>query len=204
MFWDFLKSSAHSPVECEDHFLETREAITKFLFLKNDPAPVDLCFVLGSPSISSIEPAIDLYLQGFTQNILISGYGPLPQQTPESQSYKTYAIENGVPEKAILTEDCARNTFENFVFSAPIIETALGWKNIQTVAIAAKPFHMRRALMTALRQWPKHVRYIMRPSNYPDDPPAETWWQTEAGRRFVLSELRAIGTYALEDHIGGF
>lgn len=42
-------------------FFETRDAITKFLFLEDKPAPVDLCFILGSPSISSIVPAVHLY-----------------------------------------------------------------------------------------------------------------------------------------------
>lgn len=184
--------------------LETREAITKFLFLKDEPAPVDLCFVLGSPSISSMVPAVELFLNGFTPKILISGHGPRRWQKPEADTYKAYAVEKGVPEGSIMLERKAKNTLENFLFVKPIIERALGWENIRRVAIAAKPFHMRRALMTARKHWPVHLQYLMLPSNAPDDPPAETWWQSEHGRRYVFAELRAIGTYALEGHIGDF
>jgi len=185
-------------------FFETRDAITRFLFLEDDPAPVDLCFVLGCPSISSVVPAVDLYLTGLTPKILISGYGPLPDQKPECEIYREYAIEHGVPASAILVEPKATNTLENFVFSKLLIEREFGWSNLRTIAIAAKPFHMRRALMTARMNWPAHLNYVMRPSNAEDDPPAATWWQTEAGRRFVLSEMRAIGTHALAGHIGGY
>jgi hypothetical protein len=184
--------------------LETRQAITKFLFLKDEPAPVDLCFVLGSPSISTIVPAVDLFSRGFTPKILISGHGPRRWQKSECDIYKTYAMQRGVPEDVLLLERKARNTLQNFVLSKAVIEREIGWQNLNCVAIAAKPFHMRRALMTAQMHWPPHLRYLMLPSNAPDDPPAETWWQSEHGRRFVLMELRAIGDYALNGHIGGF
>lgn len=196
----FSKKLPHAAIDLRD----TREAITQFLFLKDEPTPVDLCFVLGSPSISSILPAIDLYQRGFTRKILISGHGPQLDSIPEWRVYQEYAIANGVPESAILVEKQASNTLENFVFSKAVIEQELGWKNLSKIALVAKPFHMRRVLMTASRQWPSHLQYSMQPSNAPDDPPAETWWQTPSGRNFVLAELKAIGTYGLADHIGGF
>jgi DUF218 domain len=197
-------------------FLETRQAITKFLFLKDEPAPVDLCFVLGSPSISSMVPATDLFLRGLTPKILISGRGPRllanlitgrrPRrwQKAECDIYKAYGIQRGIPEHAILLERKARNTLENFAFAKALIEREVGWQNLNRIAIAAKPFHMRRALMTARMQWPPHLRYLMLPSNAPEDAAAETWWQSEHGRRLVLLELRAVGDYALKKHIGGF
>jgi hypothetical protein len=197
---------AGDPSEPAAHpsFLESRDAITRFLFLEDEPQQVDLCLVLGSPSISSVVPAIDLFKRGFTPRILISGHGPSPDSAPEWRLYRDYAIGQGVPAAAILVEEKATNTLENFTLSARVIEAEIGWSRVNSVAIAAKPFHMRRALMTARANWPAHVRFVMRPSNAPDDPPAATWWQTESGRGYVLSELRAIGTYALAGHIGGF
>lgn len=184
--------------------LESREAITQFLFVEDPPQPVDLSFVLGSPSISSIVPAVELYQKGLTKKILISGHGPNFDSVPEWQIYQDYAITNGVSIQDILVEKKASNTLENFVFSKDLIGESIGWNQINTVALSAKPFHMRRALMTARQHWPAHVNYVIRPSHAFDDPPASTWWQTESGRQFVLSELRAIGTYALAGHIGDF
>ncbi len=185
-------------------FFESREAITRFLFIADQPEPVDLCFVLGSPSISSIVPAVEMFARGFAPKLLISGRGPSPDNVPEWRTYRDYAIANGVPASAIFVEENATNTRENFLLSVPIVEAAIGWRNIRAVAIAGKPFHMRRALMTARVHWPAHLRFVMLPSSAPDDPPASTWWETEAGRGYVLSELRAIGTYALAGDVGGF
>ena len=185
-------------------FFDTRDAITNFLFLEDAPAQVDLCFVLGSPSISSILPAVAMYHSGLAPRLLIAGYGPNPVQRPEAEVYRDYAVAHGVPHCAIMIEPRSRNTLENFQFSAAIIAREIGWSNLSRVAIAAKPFHMRRALMTARMNWPAHLSYLMRPSTAPDDALATNWWQSEAGRRFVLSEIRSIGTYGLENHIGGF
>ena len=184
--------------------LNSREAITQFLFLEDPPQTVDLSFVLGSPSISSIVPAVELYLAGMAKKIVVSGNGPHSNSPPEWKIYRDYAINHGVLAQDIFVEPKATNTLENFVFSNALIEEKFGWKNIHTIAISAKPFHMRRALMTARQHWPAHLNYVMRPSNAPDDPPATTWWQTEGGRQFVLSELRAIGTYGLDGHLGDF
>lgn len=185
-------------------FFASRDAITKFMFLSDAPARVDFCFVLGSPSITTIVPAIELYLTGLTPRIMISGSGPHSVERPECEIYREHALARGVPESAILTEAGSTNTLENFALSSPIIETEIGWDKVKIAAIVTKPFHTRRALMTARAHWPAHVEYLMLPSRGEDDPLVDNWWQTESGRHFVMSEMRAIGAYALAGHLGGF
>lgn len=187
-----------------ESFLESRDAITRFLFPEDKPSPVDLCFVLGCLTPCNMDSAIELYEKGYTQSILISGHGRAPDELPEYEQFWCYALERKVPASAILVECKATNTLENFVFSKPIIEAEFGWQRIRRVALVTKPFHMRRAVMTARAQWPDHVDFIKLPSRDPGDPPAATWWETEAGRTFVLSELRAIGTYGLSGDLSGF
>ena len=184
--------------------LESREAITRFLFLADPPEPVDLCFVLGCPTPTNMDPAIALHASGFAPVVMISGHGPARQPVPESMVFRDYAVARGIPAEAMIIETEATNTKENFALSAPIIGAQLGWSRIRRVALVTKPYHMRRAIMTARQHWPAHLRLIALPSYAPDDPLAESWWQTEDGRRYVLQELRAIGTYALQNDIGGF
>lgn len=182
---------------------KTRDAITKFLFIKDSAEKVDFAFVLGSPTLSSIEPAIELYLKNKTTWIVISGHGPVLQGNvlTEAQIYKDYAISRGVPESRILIETQSTNTRENFEFTYNLIESQFGWKNIHKVSISGKPFHMRRAFMTACTYWPENLTLIMLPSDHADDPPAQTWWQTEGGRRLVMRELEAVGKYVLSDDL---
>ena len=195
------------------HVAEVRAAVTRFLHLADEPQPVDLSFVLGSASPLSIDPAIELFKAGLTKRIWISGKGPRPRRwrpfrkdraEAESRIYQRMAIERGIPAEAIWVEDRSSNTLENFVFSAEMIDAAFGWTNIRTVSLTANPFHMRRALMTALKVWPPHLRYVMRPSNAADDPHLDEWWTSPAGRHLVMKELQSIGAYALKGDIEGF
>src|SRR5690606_23332596 len=147
----------------------SRAAITQFLFVQDPPEPVDLCFVLGSPTPTSMDPAIALHARGLAPLIMVSGHGPVRQPVPEAVQFRDYAVARGVPETAILLETQSSNTRENFVFSAAIIERQIGWSNIRRVAVASKPYHARRALMTARCHWPAHLHLIMQPSRQAAD-----------------------------------
>jgi len=184
--------------------LASRAAITDFLFLEDPPEPVDLCFVLGCPTPTNMDPAIAMHVGGLAPLIMVSGHGPAPQPVPEAMIFRDYAVARGIDPAAILLETEATNTRDNFAFSAPIIEARIGWARIRSVALVCKPYHARRALMTARRHWPARLRLLVWPSQEPDDIRAEDWWQTEGGRGHVLRELCAIGTYAAQGDLAGF
>jgi hypothetical protein len=175
--------------------MDTREAITEFLFLQDEPAPIDLCLVLGSRFAETMDPAIELYGRGWCPRILISGHGPDEDQEKEADLFLAYALEQGIPREALLVEREARHTRDNFEFSAAVIEQQVGWSALKTVGIVGKPYHMRRALMTAQRFWPPGLKYLMLPSNLPRDLKAQDWWESEWGRFRVMDELRRIGEY---------
>lgn len=178
---------------------DTRNAITQLVFLNHVdqlPEQIDLALVLGSPSISNILPAISLYHQGRVPNIWITGHGRALESSPEWKAYQDYAVASGVPQSAIHIEPDARNTLENFVFTAPLIDRVIGWPSLQTVAICCKPLHTRRAFMTAQRHFPRHLRLLMVPPKHMDDIQAEDWWLSPHGFERVMGELRRIGQYA--------
>lgn len=182
---------------------ETRDAISQFLFVSDPPGPADLVFVAASPSLSSIKPAVSLYRMGLAPLILISGAGRMPDGRLEWEAYAAYAEEHGVPASALLTERRARNTLDNFRFGAEVIAARPGgWSGITTVALCAKPFHMRRVIMTARQQLPKGLQLLARPPAESTDLSRDNWWMTEHGRKRVLSELARIGEYALNGDLG--
>ena len=182
---------------------ETRDAISQFLFLRDEPRPVDLVFVAASLTLSTMTPAIFMYRQGLAPLILISGGGRMSDGRPEWEAYAEYALEKGVPQSAILTERAARNTLENFRLGAAVIAARPGgWSGIKTVALCAKPFHMRRVAMTARQQLPDGLTFLACPPADSADLAKDNWWLTERGRRRVLSELIRIGEYALAGDIG--
>jgi uncharacterized SAM-binding protein YcdF (DUF218 family) len=181
---------------------DSRMAISRFLFVNDPPEAVDIAFVCCSPTVSSLAPAISLYKSGLTSRLLISGAGVTKNDVVEWQLYRDHALASGVPESSLLVEKAARNTGENAAFGASLIEAELGWDKVNAVAVCAKPFHMRRAIMTLRKHFPAHVRLVAQPPNDPGDLSAETWWQTEWGRQRVLSELGKISEYALKGDLG--
>jgi len=181
---------------------ETRAAISRFLFVSDAPEAVDLVFVFGSPTISTMAPAIALFRDGLAPKILISGKGRAETGEPEWSAYRAHALAAGVPEDALLIEPEASNTSENAAFGAALIERTLGWDGIATIAVCAKPFHMRRALMTARRHFPAGIRLIARPPSGLGDVAADDWWQSDWGRQRVLEELGRISAYALKGDLG--
>ncbi|MAU61307.1 MAG: gluconate:proton symporter [Parvibaculum sp.] len=181
---------------------DSRAAISEFLFRKSEPERVDLAFVLCSPTISSIHPAISLYKSGLTKRVLISGAGIAVDGSPEWSLYRDHALASGIPEDALLIEKTARNTAENAEFGAALISSELGWENVRALAVCAKPFHMRRAIMTLRKHVPDDVRLIAQPPNDPGDLSAENWWRTAKGRARIFTELGKIGEYALKGDLG--
>ncbi len=184
--------------------MNTRDALTDFLFIRDEPRAVDWVMVLGCPSITNMDPAIALYRAGLTRHILITGHGPADDSEPEWRLYQAYGIEQGVPAAAMLIEPEARNTRDNFAFSAALLAREVGWDSIRSVAISTKPFHTRRARMTARRFFPEHVELVMLPPVDNRSIRAETWWKSPRGRRVILEELRRIGDYGLKDDLGDF
>lgn len=173
----------------------TQQAISEFLFLCDRPAPVDLCVVLGSKYAETMDGAIELWRKGWTPRILITGHGPKEGQVKEADLFLEYTLDQGVQREVILVEREARHTRDNFELSAPIVEAEIGWLNTKRVALIGKPYHMRRALMTARRFWPEHIEYLMLPSNLAQDLKADNWWDSEWGRTRIMDELRRIGEY---------
>ena len=181
--------------------MNTREAIANFLFVRDEPAAVDLVLVLGAPSPSAIEPAISLYRQGLTKRIVITGKGPDAAAPPEWAVFSELALKAGISKSDLLIEQDAVNTRENFLLSETLIAREIGWHHIQSIAISCKPLHARRALMTARRVFPPHLHVLMLPPQHHGDLQADNWWKTSIGRERIFGEIKRIGDYAQQDHL---
>lgn len=181
---------------------DSRTAISTFLFVKCPVEAVDLAFVFCSPTLSSIHPAIALYQAGMTPRLLITGACTAINGSAEWSFYRDHALAAGVPASAMLLEKTARNSFENAAFGAAMIKKELGWQNVRSLAVCAKPFHMRRAIMTLRQHIPSEVRLIAQPPSDPGDLAADTWWQTPEGRNRIFNELGKISEYALKGDLG--
>jgi uncharacterized SAM-binding protein YcdF (DUF218 family) len=170
--------------------------VTAYLFLEDEPAPVDAVLVFGGQAAERALPAADLYRRGWVRRIIVSG-GP-PRGAPaghptEAAAMRSLLLARGVAEEAVLVEPRARSTLENVLFSLPHL------RGVRALALATKPAHMRRAAMTVRRHLPG-TRLLCLPAPLPDCG-RTNWWTRPGWRRTVADELAAIARYAARGDI---
>ena len=67
----------------------------------------------------------------------------------EAQSMKNYLMEQGIPERQILTEDKSVNTFQNMAFSKKVIEQHAGDLKKVNIAFSTTNYHVFRGYVLA-------------------------------------------------------
>lgn len=137
------------------------DIIWDYMHLKHQLKPADCIFILGSNDPNTARHAASLFHDGYAPVIAISGDGTKHKNSnslyqynnrTEADIFKETCIEAGVPEPAILTEDKAGNTGQNFEFITPILQEA-GIK-LNTIIAVQKPYMERRAYATGKMFWP--------------------------------------------------
>lgn len=191
------------------------EDITKFIFIKDEPEKADIIFIPGSSNWVLAETAARLYKEGKAGKIMPSGmyfyqFGRFMNERVTDERYKgiyrteaeflgSVLIKNGVPEKDVIREERATNTYENAIFSKDLLkENNL---TVKKAIICPQAFHARRAFMTYSHLFPDTEFYVV-----PTDTQgitADSWYKTERGIQVVLGELKKCGEYFEEYFLDG-
>ncbi|CAH0997001.1 hypothetical protein EMA8858_03138 [Emticicia aquatica] len=127
-------------------------------FLKQPLQTADAIFVLGSHDPSVADYAVQLYKEGWASTIIFSGgvirpIGELRNEIPksEAEAFFDIAVKSGVPVDAIILENKATNTGENFSCTRKLLnEKRLDYKSF---ILVQKPYMVRRTYATALVQF---------------------------------------------------
>lgn len=105
-----------------------------------------LDFPQPGPHADRLLATYHLYKAGAIRSVLITGTDHpdlLKQGLGEGQQARSLLISWGIPEGAIQLESRARNTYENALFSAPVLQQRLPADRYLLITSA---FHMRRAI----------------------------------------------------------
>jgi uncharacterized SAM-binding protein YcdF (DUF218 family) len=182
---------AHS----EDLSPDLIQTIEREHLVRTELAPADLLFVFGTRHgvAEFVETAADLWRRGFYRTALVSGGPTLDEPRTEAAVISEAMQAAGVPREAILTEHAAMNTGENVIFSLPIIDAAVGLRNVGSLIAMGKHCTSVRYLMTLQRHWPQ-VRKMLVAVNYYGHP-AEDWPRHAKARDRVISEWRKLEPY---------
>ncbi|MBU2592618.1 MAG: YdcF family protein [Patescibacteria group bacterium] len=175
----------------------TIQAISDFLFLPANLEKAELIFVFGHSYLSTMDEVKKLYDKKYSNRILITGHSKGRLKDIEADRFFKRGGELGIPEKIFLLERKATNTKENILFSKPIIEKEIGFKNIKTILFVCKTFHTRRVLMTARKFFPANIKFCFYPVIDERNIQKNNWWKDDIARNRVLEEIKRIGEYAL-------
>jgi uncharacterized SAM-binding protein YcdF (DUF218 family) len=154
-----------------------------FLWIKAVPRPVDAIVVLGGDGPRRAGRAAQLYKEGFAPRVFVIGDG-------DCMHIALAMINAGVRASAIDVECKSSSTWENALFSAPIVAQA----HIGSAIIVTSWFHTRRALASFQTVSPT---IAWRPVATPPDASFINLAMNRDGWAVVLEYLKIIG-YALK------
>ena len=183
--------------------------ITKFIFVENEPEPVDAILIPGGSLAELPEEAAGLWKAKVAPIVVPSGkysiktdffHGARSQQDKypgpydtEADFYTAVLTDCGVATDAIIAENKARYTQQNALFSRELLDD----KKIvlKKAIICCKAFHARRCLMYYQIYFPDTafmIDSVAQTQEY--DISADNWYQSAIGREKVFGELFRIGT----------
>jgi uncharacterized SAM-binding protein YcdF (DUF218 family) len=157
--------------------------------------PADLLFMFGTREDVKrrADEAIRLWREGFFHWSIVSGGVTPGSKLSECEIIKTAMVARGIPPERILEEHRAMNTGENAIFSLPIVEAAIGLKNIGSVICLGNSWTARRYPMTLHRHWPEVAKMLISVDSF--ETPLALWHTDPIFRTRVLNEWDKIEPY---------
>ena len=163
--------------------------------------PADLLFVFGTREDvgERVDEACRLWREGYFRWAIVSGGITPGSDRTECAVIADAVIARGVPTKIVLREDRAQNTGENVIFSLPVLDAALGLKNIRSVICLGNTWTARRYPMTLHRHWPDVEKMLVTVDSFKT--PRTLWHTDPEFRRRMLSEWDKIEPYRAKGFI---
>jgi len=131
-----------------------------YMRLVHEPQPADAILTLGSFDPKAAVHAARLWRAGLAPVVIMSGgiahRGGLLEtgwDKSEARVFADVAMGEGVPAEAILVEEQAQNTGDNFAFGRAVARDA--GLDPSTLLVVAKPYMTRRGFATGRKVWPE-------------------------------------------------
>jgi uncharacterized SAM-binding protein YcdF (DUF218 family) len=193
-----VKDPTRLPSEAEIAEINARHLI------RTPIKPADLLFVFGTREdvARRVDEAARLWREGLFRWSIVSGGVTPGSSLSECAILRDAMIARGIPGEKILSEDRAMNTGENVIFSLPVIDAALGLKNVRSVICLGNTWTARRYAMTLQRHWPEVEKMLVTVDNFAT--PRALWHSDPEFSRRVLSEWDKIEPYMAKGFIAAW
>ncbi|OKO79431.1 hypothetical protein AC629_28860 [Bradyrhizobium sp. NAS80.1] len=163
--------------------------------------PADLLFMFGTREDVALRAgtAARLWREGYFRWSVVSGGVTPGSEQSECTIIKAAMVAAGIPAERILEEHRAMNTGENVILSLPIIEAALGLRNIHRVICVGNTWTARRYPMTLHRHWPEVEKMLLTVDSFAT--PRKLWHTDAEFCRRMLYEWDKIEPYKAKGFI---
>ncbi len=156
MMWGYLLFCYHNLMDIR----KNAKIIWGYMRYEQPLSKADVIIGLGSTDIRTAEWCAQLYADKLAPKVLFTGArGRITREVfaeNEADMYHDRAVALGVPSDAILKETKATNTGENIQFSFELLKQR--GINPHSIIIVTKPYMLRRAYATFMKQWPSEPR----------------------------------------------
>lgn len=149
----------------------------------------DCIFVFGGKTPLRIEKAIQLYQDGWSKKLVLSGHGPYTGRTEETEAekYRDIAIHAGIPEENILLEKESITIPDNVRRSLNLFEE-IGFKP-STIISVNSPQPQRRGWCLFKKYLPDSVELVRQDCPTTEKYSRDGWFTNPEGTRIVLNEF---------------
>lgn len=141
----------------------------------------------GPAIVRRVETAVRLYHEKILDHIIFSGGKGSGESTSEAEVMRSYAIKAGIPAGDIIVEDQSRTTWENLVYSRPLVVSC------SMVTGISDRYHLARIRLFAFAQG--YSNFL----TFPSDTDSSQWFELQSTLREALAIL-----YYLPDTLGAF
>lgn len=147
--------------------------------------------VSGGDTTARTQRAIDLYMNGWADQLIFSGAASDKSGPSNAEVMRTQALDQSVPASAIQIEELSETTREN----AENTEDILHDSDIDSAILVTSRYHMKRALLE-FRERAPDITFRASPTSA-DNQWSSLWWATPYGWYLALSELVKIVIFYL-------
>ncbi|WP_414052581.1 YdcF family protein [Macrococcus animalis] len=178
----------------EEDKMKYIHAINAFMFLEPESKKSDLIIIPGSTEKCLAEKAAELYQQGISSKIMISG-GENKKITGTEAEYLRDVIiqEFRINANDILIETKATNTLENAIYCKNLCNCLE--LDINSCTIVCKNYHARRVQMTFEQYFIQEIPLFFHPMQDSRKITKINWHLDTSKRNIILNEIKKIGVY---------
>jgi uncharacterized SAM-binding protein YcdF (DUF218 family) len=172
------------------------QAMADYLVIADNPVPSDCLIVLGGELKGErTEQAVMLYRQGMASALLFSDGTDLSWRTRAVDEMTALAREMKIPQKAILTEEKSRSTYENALYTKAILKR----QNWHSAIVVTSNWHTRRSRFIFNKVY-RDTGITLTFAGAKDKrfDSFDTWWQDPEKQQVVLTEWAKLIVYWLK------